>query len=291
MALQSVYFHGVNQAERAATNSPPMRRGSRGDGVRAIQYALIDLGTPLPGSMRGGVADGIFGGETFAAVRAFQQSNPPLGADGVAGRNTMTTMDGILVARGIRPATPIPTTDSNLPVHVRGLIAPVSQTNSMNCWAASLAILRGWRRQLSISEIAAVQELGPTWLQMQQNNTGLAASRHEEFARVANLVSEPLMSIPMSEWIRLLRENGPIWVVYGWRRFAVDGTLERVGRHAVIAYSMTGDGSPAGTIVHYINPSGGRLQQKTFALFVRSYEIGFEIGSGDQVGFTQLVHY
>ncbi len=291
MALQSVYFSGVYQAEQAANNSPPMRRGSRGDGVVAMQHALVDLGNPLPVSMGGGAADGIFGLETYGAVRNFQQSNPPLGVDGVAGRNTMTTMDGILVSRGIRPITPIPTAGANLPVHVSGMIEPVSQTNSMNCWAASLAILRGWRRQMSITEVAAVQELGPTWVQMQQNNTGLAASRHEEFARVSHLDSEPLMSIPMSEWIRLLREEGPIWVVYGWRRFAVDGSLERTGRHAVIVYSMRGDGSPTGTDVLYINPSGGRRQQRTFAQFVLMYETGFEIGSGDQTGFTQLVHY
>jgi hypothetical protein len=203
----------------------------------------------------------------------------------------MAKLDGVLVAGGVRPLTPIPKSDSSLPVHVRGLISPIAQTNSMNCWAASLAILRGWRRQASISELDAVQELGPTWVEMRQNNTGLAANKHEEFARAANLVSEPMMSFPMSEWIRFIREDGPIWVVYGWRRFAVDGTLERVGRHAVIVYSMTGDGSPDGTTVHYINPSGGRLQQKSFVQFVRMYEIGFEIGSGDQVGFTQLVHY
>jgi hypothetical protein len=256
-----------------------------------MQHALVDLGTSMPRSMNGSVGDGIFGSETYGAVRNFQQSNPPLGVDGVAGRNTITALDALLVARGIRPFTPIPTTGSNLPVHVTGMITPVSQTNSMNCWAASLAILRGWRRQMSITEIAAVTELGPSWVQMQQNNTGLAASRHEEFARVANLVSEPLMSIPMSEWIRIIRERGPIWVVYGWRRFAVDGTLQRTGRHAVIVYSMRGDGSSTGTNVLYINPSGGRRQQKTIAQFVRMYEIGFEIGSGDQTGFTQLVHY
>jgi len=291
MALQSLYFRGVSQAENAARNAPPMKWGSRGDGVRALQHALHDLGAPLPFSVRGCMADGIYGNETLGAVRSFQRSNPLLGADGIAGRNTMTRLDGVLVSRGIRPVTPMPKSKSNLPVHVTGMIAPVAQTNSMNCWAASLAMLRGWRRQASITELAAVRELGPKWVEMQQKNTGLAASRHEEFALVAGLESEPLMSFPMEEWIRFIREEGPIWVVYGWKRFAVDGTLERVGRHAVIVYAMTGDGTPNGTIVQYLNPSGGRRQQKPFSQFVRMYEIGFEIGTGDQVGFTQLVHY
>jgi hypothetical protein len=291
MALRSNYFRGNAQLEKAAENLPALRKGSRGDGVGALQIALHDLGHPLPISIKSRVPDCKYGSETAGAVHKFQSGTYGLKPDGVAGRNTITAMDGLLHDSGKMPSMPLPTPASELPVHVRGMVNGVAQTNSMNCWAAALAMLVSWKRQQSIDELQAVTELGPQWVQMRQDNTGLAASRHEEFAVAAGLVAEPLMSIPLSEWIRLLRQRGPIWVVYGWRRFKTDGSLERTGRHAVIVYSMTGDGSPSGTVVHYLNPSGAQRQQRSFDAFVRMYEVGYEVGSGEQEGFTQLVHY
>jgi putative chitinase len=59
----------------AADGRPTIRRGARGDDVRALQAAL------------GEVADGIFGPATEAAVKAFQASHG-LAPDGVVGPKT-----------------------------------------------------------------------------------------------------------------------------------------------------------------------------------------------------------
>ncbi len=59
--------------------------GCRGEGVRAMQQALINLGY-LHGN-----ADGIFGIQTEEAVRAFQRSNG-LTADGLAGTRTLSAL-------------------------------------------------------------------------------------------------------------------------------------------------------------------------------------------------------
>ena len=57
--------------ETVQLRTPPLlRRGSAGDAVRAVQYLLLTRGLTLP---RCG-ADGDFGAETEAAVRAFQRA-------------------------------------------------------------------------------------------------------------------------------------------------------------------------------------------------------------------------
>lgn len=66
-----------------------LRRGERGDAVKALQSALRRLG------YQPGVADGIFGVGTQSAVLAFQRSSG-LKADGIAGPQTIAAIDAAL---------------------------------------------------------------------------------------------------------------------------------------------------------------------------------------------------
>lgn len=96
MALTSAWFATDLQLQRASENAPPLRVGSNGGGVGRLQQALVELGHKLPISVKlDGTADGKFGGETDKAVRDYQKKNG-LTADGVAGRDTLTLMDGEL---------------------------------------------------------------------------------------------------------------------------------------------------------------------------------------------------
>jgi Putative peptidoglycan binding domain len=81
-------------AKKAALLKP----GSKGPAVALLQGALIDLGYKLPRSTKKkGVPDGIFAGETIAAVLAFQTANK-LKADGLAGAQTIAVLDALMVA-------------------------------------------------------------------------------------------------------------------------------------------------------------------------------------------------
>ena len=70
-----------------ALDASTLRNGSRGEAVRALQQALIDLGYLK------GKADGIFGNQTENAVRAFQRAKN-LTVDGLAGKKTQALLLG-----------------------------------------------------------------------------------------------------------------------------------------------------------------------------------------------------
>ena len=83
-----------------ATPSPApvlLRQGDKGEAVKAMQRTLIDLGY-----LRG-TADGVFGAQTYLALKAFQ-SNNGLPADGVAGAKTLS----ILASSTAKPAPTVP---------------------------------------------------------------------------------------------------------------------------------------------------------------------------------------
>ena len=72
-----------------------LQSGSRGDEVKELQSQLNELGYDT-----GGV-DGIFGGKTEAAVRAFQEAHGAK-ADGVAGQITLMRISAELKSRELK---------------------------------------------------------------------------------------------------------------------------------------------------------------------------------------------
>jgi peptidoglycan hydrolase-like protein with peptidoglycan-binding domain len=105
MPLQCARFSSEPDIVRASTNSPPLRRGTQGDGVRALQLALIDLGFAMPISTKNGanLPDGIFGAETLKTVIAFQKANG-LVADGIVGAHTTDRLDKVIAAQSAAQA-------------------------------------------------------------------------------------------------------------------------------------------------------------------------------------------
>lgn len=83
-----------NGSKAGAEMSPPngtetrtLKRGMKGEDVRKLQSRLIELGYDLP--IYG--ADGEYGSETVAAVKAFQVDRG-LDADGIAGEKTLAAL-------------------------------------------------------------------------------------------------------------------------------------------------------------------------------------------------------
>ncbi|MEM9224479.1 MAG: peptidoglycan-binding domain-containing protein [Pseudomonadota bacterium] len=98
MPLTSPRFKENAQLKSAFANSPWLKKGSKGVGVHLMQFALIDLGFPMPKSKgkKGLSPDGDFGDETRAVVKKFQASllgGPAVADDGVVGQHTMGKLD------------------------------------------------------------------------------------------------------------------------------------------------------------------------------------------------------
>lgn len=79
------------------TSAAPIARGAQGPKVVLLQDLLCDLGFPMPKSWKNGRWDGIFGGETDASVRQFQQGNG-LKPDGMVGPLTLKMFDLAILA-------------------------------------------------------------------------------------------------------------------------------------------------------------------------------------------------
>jgi peptidoglycan hydrolase-like protein with peptidoglycan-binding domain len=98
------------QKASEATPNAPLGPGSTGSGVGEIQDLLADLGYNLTRSMKRRGADGIFGSETEAAVKAFQQKSG-LKADGLVGPKTLAALEAI-IARFPALESPLPYTET-----------------------------------------------------------------------------------------------------------------------------------------------------------------------------------
>ncbi len=274
MALTSPRFASIQQCRDAANNSPPLRLGSNGPGVAAVQQGLIDLGFPMPLSTRRfGVPDGIFGGETGSAVQAFQRQQS-LSPDGSVGKNTMTKLDVLL---------PLPhSAASGLPYTVPGFRVVLAQPTSMVCWATVHAMMRSWKFQSSFGIRQAAGAVAEKYGVMVDNNQGLPPAEFGPFINAALMMVEPMMNLTIEGWVSLLRAYGLIWV----------GTLNSIGPgaglHSRIIEAMSGDGSVDGTMMHIIDPAGGRQYQETFRDFLAKYEGAFGRVSGD---YFQIRHF
>ncbi|SPE38932.1 hypothetical protein SBA6_980001 [Candidatus Sulfopaludibacter sp. SbA6] len=98
IAMRSNRFRTQSQLLQAERNAPPLGKGAQGAGVAQIQVFLRDLEYSLEKTFSRGKADGIFGSETDAAVRAFQRDYG-LKTDGLVGKMTIGRMDQILVEK------------------------------------------------------------------------------------------------------------------------------------------------------------------------------------------------
>lgn len=274
MALTSPRFAHIQQCRDAADNNPPMHNGARGAGVAAVQQGLIDLGHAMPNSTaRYGAPDGIFGSETRGCTITFQQRNG-LVPDGVVGRNSMTKLDALLQLPHSAP--------TGVPYTVPGFRVVIAQPTSMVCWATVHAMLRSWKQQVSIGIRDAAAAVDEKYGVRVDNNQGLPSTEFGPFIAAAGMQVQPMMNLTIEGWVGLLRAKGLLWV----------GTLNSVGPgaglHSRIVEAMSGDGSVDGTMMHIIDPAGGRRYQESFRIFIVKYEGAFVLAASD---YFQIRHF
>ncbi|MFD6878338.1 MULTISPECIES: peptidoglycan-binding protein [unclassified Streptomyces] len=94
LQLESARFRGdpVLERIRAADTTAYLKYGQSGEHIKAVQFALIDLGNPSYALPSG--ATGFFGTETSNAVKKFKQDEALTPADPVVGVGTIARLDG-----------------------------------------------------------------------------------------------------------------------------------------------------------------------------------------------------
>ena len=91
--VNTVNKYGLDKydTESATPTKPTLKKGSKGDAVKALQTFLNLNGYCC------GTADGIFGQKTYDAVYAFQKDHPACGKpDGIVGSRTWAVLDDLL---------------------------------------------------------------------------------------------------------------------------------------------------------------------------------------------------
>src|SRR5690242_13705468 len=119
LSLRNARFTGQPDLGAVLAGQATLTLRSRGQGVQAVQQALIDMGFSLPGG-----ADGIFGKQSAKAVRNFQvharSAFPEVQPTGVVDAHTLRALDALALApkeRGQQGNLPVPRYDGR-PVRV-----------------------------------------------------------------------------------------------------------------------------------------------------------------------------
>jgi hypothetical protein len=115
----------------------------------------------------------------------------------------------------------------------------INQPNDMSCWAASAAMLVGWRDRISIDPVAIVAGTG-NWAAY---TNGLQPSDIQALATAWGLTAESPQCYTVDGLRNLLTTKGPLWVAA-----AVPGL------HAIVVTGLYSDGTDDNTFVRINDP-------------------------------------
>jgi N-acetyl-anhydromuramyl-L-alanine amidase AmpD len=137
----------------------------------------------------------------------------------------------------------------------------VPQLTGMSCWAASAAMVVGWRDRVSIDPSAIASGSGH-W---SAYTAGLNPSDRADLARSWGLVTGAAQDYTVEGFAGLIEAYGPLWV----------GVAVPSG-HAVCVTGVSGDGTADGTTVRYHDPwppgTGAADQTKSYRQFMTEYD-------------------
>jgi ABC-type bacteriocin/lantibiotic exporter with double-glycine peptidase domain len=136
----------------------------------------------------------------------------------------------------------------------------VPQPTDVSCWAASMAMVAGYRDSASYSADAIAAQAG------MDTATGYGWNDIQSAVNTWGLRQlGPASQLP-SAWADQLQTYGPIWIVETGAPY-----------HAVVVVGINGDGTPEGTTVTLNNPwppGVGAVENKSFIDFDSDFGLG-----------------
>lgn len=166
------------------------------------------------------------------------------------------------------------TTSEGIDVSIDGLFVPVEQPSNMTCWATAGAMLRSWQTQTSMTIESVLDGLGGGWRAKFDANQGLSGAELNAFVTALGLSAEGPMSYSVEGLARLLREEGPLWVVSD-DQFEANNIV-----HVRIVTAMKGNGTPDGTTVTLADSGSGTFVTEPFTEFARRLEASDAVNFG-----------
>jgi V8-like Glu-specific endopeptidase len=155
------------------------------------------------------------------------------------------------------------------------------QTSGRSCWAASAAMLTGWRDQRQVTD----REIADKVPVFDAYKTGLFPADRRALADAWNLVPEPPASYAIGDWRDLLTKYGPIYIDMTW-------DTSGSGGHARVLVGMQSEGAPDGsdTTIYMHDPwpdTPGKIKL-AYSDFIALYE-GRTGNEGGQLQY-QILH-
>ena len=138
------------------------------------------------------------------------------------------------------------------------------QSSNNSCWAASAAMVVGWRDRVSISD-SSIAQMVPI---IDAYRTGLWPKDRRKLVDAWNLVAEPPACYTLEAWAQMLESYGPLYIDMTWSGSS--------GGHVRVLVGMESDGvaDGSGTTMFMHDPwpdTPGRIKLK-FADFLELYE-------------------
>jgi hypothetical protein len=159
--------------------------------------------------------------------------------------------------------TPKPKIDAD----IDGDMPVVQQPDPDTCWAATAAMMVMYRDSARYTISEAMGTIDGRWQTRFDNGHGLPSTEMSWFMNDAGLVAEPpSMNFTVERIAGLVEAHGPLWMNADVN--PGQGTLP----HARLIVKVTGDGTPSGTDVRFVDPSGGAVYKRTFEQFAAELE-------------------
>ncbi len=179
-------------------------------------------------------------------------------------RTFATTVAACLVAVGLRYG-------QNIPFYrVPCTVYKITQPSQYTCWAATTAMLLNWKSQQNKSIAAALDPYeGGVWRVKFEAGDGITDDQEKKFLAAVGLQAEWPSNPTIAGWYAMLKKHGPLIVT---TKEGTNPTSQWV--HARFLIEMSGDGTPAGTDLTFVDPADGQEHSESFHDFIKKYEAG-----------------
>ncbi|MGD8859534.1 MAG: papain-like cysteine protease family protein [Myxococcales bacterium] len=131
-------------------------------------------------------------------------------------------------------------------------------------WAAWITLLVNWRDRAADDVQSVVGKLGDPFLTLLKQRRAPDEDDWAELLAGLGLGRRPLSRSTIAHWEELLRRHGPIVALLPV------GLSEEDDMPGVMVVGLSGDGTPAGTEVQWIDPRSGEVRSVSFAVFQKA---------------------